>query len=95
MQKIQRIGTRNTEENKESACEELKQSAYSKIVLSLIVIPPDDLSNKSRYKIQSPLITDALPGNTPQYNIYCKSQGPVRNANLSGYVTNRVYKIRS
>jgi hypothetical protein len=29
-----------------------------------IVIPPDHLSNRSRYKIQNPLITDALLGNT-------------------------------
>jgi hypothetical protein len=29
-------------------------------------IPPD-LSKKSRYKIQNPQITDALPGSTSQY----------------------------
>jgi hypothetical protein len=30
-------------------------------------MPPDNLSNKSRYKYQNPQITDALPGNTSQY----------------------------
>jgi hypothetical protein len=70
MQTRQRIGTRSTEENKRSAGEELTQCAHSKIESVIIVIPPDDLSNKSRYKIQNQQITDALPDNTSQYKLF-------------------------
>jgi hypothetical protein len=50
METRQRIGTRSTEENKESACEELTQCAYSKI--DSVVINCNSawqISNKSRY----------------------------------------------
>jgi hypothetical protein len=46
-------------------------SAVTLRVLSLIVIPPDDLPNKSRYKIQNLQIIDALPDNTSQYIYIC------------------------
>jgi hypothetical protein len=64
----QQIGTRGTEENKRSACEELMQCAYNKIES----VQPDDLSNKLRYKIQNPLITVALLGNMSQYVVMCR-----------------------
>jgi hypothetical protein len=41
-----------------------------KLSVVINVIPPDDLPNESRYKIQNPQITDALPGKTSQYAIF-------------------------
>jgi hypothetical protein len=64
----QQIGTRSTEESKESDCEELTQFAYSKIQSVVINCnSARQLANKSEYKMQNPQIIDALPGKMSQY----------------------------